>query len=78
MSNPPGGNAAPKFLNLKPGSGMGGLQGNYFGAGRGDAPPVVSLHSLILCLGPSVRGLEGVGMDMAGCRAGAMCENALG
>jgi len=54
MSNPPGGNGAPNFLNLNLGVGVGGLQGNFLGAGRGDAPPVVALAHILRL----VRGRE--------------------
>jgi hypothetical protein len=53
MSNPTGGNAA-NFLNLNLGVGVGGLQGNFLGTGRGDAPPVVALAHILR----RVRGRE--------------------
>ena len=60
MSNPPGGNGAPNFLNLNLGVGVGGLQGNFLGAGRGDAPPVVALaHILRLVRGREESGQAG-------------------
>ena len=54
MSNPPGGNGAPNYLNLNLGVGVGGLQGNFPGASRGDAPPVVALAHILR----RVRGRE--------------------
>ena len=54
MSNPTGGNGAPNFHNLNLGVGVGGLQGNFLGTGRGDAPPVVALAHILR----RVRGRE--------------------
>ena len=54
MSNPTGGNGAPNFHNLNLGVGVGGLQGNFLGASRGDAPPVVALAHILR----RVRGRE--------------------